>query len=198
MKKKPNSNSSAGTAADSSTQPMLQRPAKLLPNPVLAEVLDMWFEHDYARSKSMLKVVYIEYIDGKPHSVTASHEGFQSHFDYEDDCKECGMFMFYHSGSSGKITDLQAPHFIDGANASYWMHPTAKFKGKTKAINATRLDSPIEYNGNPNPFENGREIYGQDYCKFCEKWYDEDACPEHHIVNDDGELEYFDGSPVEN
>ena len=47
--------------------------------------------------------------------------------------------------------------------------------GKTKAINAIRLDKPIEYNGNPNPFENGREIYGQDYCKFCEKWYDEDA-----------------------
>lgn len=25
--------------------------------------------------------------------------------------------------------------------------------GKTKAINAVRLDKPIEYNGNPNPFE---------------------------------------------
>ena len=36
MNKKPNRNSSAGTTADSSTQPKLQRPAKLLPNPMLA------------------------------------------------------------------------------------------------------------------------------------------------------------------
>ena len=38
MNKKLNRNSSAGTAVDSSTQPKLQRPAKLLPNPMLAEV----------------------------------------------------------------------------------------------------------------------------------------------------------------
>ncbi len=35
---KPNRNSKAGTAADSSTQPKLQRPAKLLPNPMLSAV----------------------------------------------------------------------------------------------------------------------------------------------------------------
>lgn len=162
---------------------------------LLAEVPDMFFEHDYARSKSTLRVVYIEYIGGKPHAVVAEDEGYQNHFDFEDDCKEQELFMFYHSGSGGKITDLEAPHFVkEGAEASYWMHPKAKYKGKTKAINAIRLDKAIEYNGNPNPFENGREIYGQDYCKFCEKWYDEDACPEHHVVNEEGELEYMDGS----
>ena len=35
---KPNRNSSAGTAADSSIKPKLKRPAKLLPNPLLAAV----------------------------------------------------------------------------------------------------------------------------------------------------------------
>lgn len=158
---------------------------------------DMFFEHDYARSKSTLKIVYIEYIDGMPHSVTTSNKGFQSHFDYELDCKEQELFMFYHSGSGGKITEIQAPHFAENdGSCSYWMHPEAKFKGKAK--NATRLDNPIHYDGNPNPFENGREIYGQNYCNFCDKWYDEDACPEHHTVNDNGELEYFDGSECEN
>lgn len=36
-----NRNSNAGTTADSSTQPKLQRPAKLLPNPLLAEALSV-------------------------------------------------------------------------------------------------------------------------------------------------------------
>lgn len=39
MNTKPNSNSSAGTADDSSTELMLQRPAKILPNPLLQAVL---------------------------------------------------------------------------------------------------------------------------------------------------------------
>lgn len=169
---------------------------------LLAEVPDMLFTHDYARSITNQIVIYIEYIDGLPHSVqtmffveTATKPYWRvCTFDFETDCKECELFMFYNSGSGGSPKELQAPHFIDGANASYWMHSKAKFKGKTKAINAVRLDKLIEFNGNPNPFENGREIYGQDYCKFCEKWYDEDACPEHHVINDNGELEYMDGS----
>lgn len=182
---------SAGTAADKRTAADSIPSASLEQNGVLAEVPDMTFEHDYARRKSTHRIVYIEYIGGQPHSVTTDKfDGYQHQFDFMPDCKECELFMFYNAGMGGKITELQAPHFVkEGAQAAYWMHPKAKYNGKTKAINAVMLDKPIEYNGNPNPFENGREIYGQDYCKFCEKWYDEDACPEHHVVNDEGELE---------
>ena len=88
--------------------------------------------------------------------------------------------MFQDVGGGGKITQLQAPHYVKAGGASYWMHPNAKFKGKPK--NIIRRDKPISYNGDPNPFNHGREIYGTDYCKFCNKWYDQDACPDHHIV----------------
>lgn len=162
------------------------------------DMQEMIFEHDYARRKYTLQVVYIEYIDGQPHSVTASHDGIQCHFDFESDCKQAQLFMFYHSGSGGTITELQAPHFVDGGNAAYWMHPDTSFKAGTDAINATRLNAPIEYEGKPNPFDNGREVYGQDYCDVCGVWYDEDACPDHHTVNDEGELVYIDGRNIDN
>lgn len=156
-------------------------------------VPEMTFEHDYARSKSTLRVVYIEYHGRRPHSVIAEKNGFQYHFDFDYDCKKIERFMYYHSGSGGKITDIQPPHFCNEyTGGKYWMHPDAKFKGK--AINAKRIEYPVKYNKDPNPFNNGREIYGQDYCKFCKKWYDQDACPDHHIVNDEGELQYFDDS----
>ena len=40
-----NRNSNTGTTADSSIQPKLQRPAKLLPNPMLAAVIGQRVKH---------------------------------------------------------------------------------------------------------------------------------------------------------
>ncbi len=162
----------------------------------IIEGVDIFFEHNYARSTKNHRVVYIEYVDDRPFNVITEVNGIQHHFDFEMECYGGDSFMFYHSGSGGRITDIQAPHFVKGANASYWMHPSAKFKGGKKAKNAVKLEKPIEYREGANPFDNGREIYAQDYCKFCEKWYDQDACPEHHRINEQGELEYYDGTPA--
>jgi hypothetical protein len=156
---------------------------------------EMTFKHSYARSVSELRVVYIEYQGLQVHSVTAEEDGIQYHFDFDKDCKEFEKFMFYHSGSGGKITEIQAPHYAQFyKKASYWIHPEAKIKGRP--INILKRKSPIKYKGDPNPFNNGREIRGQEYCKFCKKWYDEDACPDHHVIVE-GELKYFDGSEIE-
>ncbi len=163
----------------------------------------MLFKHDYARTEYLHRIIYIEYIDGFPHSVTTDVDGIAWHFDFEPDCQDIELFMFREVGSGGRITDLQAPHFVRSTNRSYWLHPEAKFKGRSKPKNMVRIDSPIQYTAKSpklkdcNPFNHGREIYRTDYCKFCEKWYDDDACPAHHVVNERGELEYADGSKCE-
>lgn len=146
-------------------------------------------------------VIYIEYQDGIPHAaitmywVDSAKEPYWRYvdWDFEIDPKEIEKFMYYNSGSGGGRT-IRLPQYIDSfKGGAYWIAPEAKIKK-----NITRLQTPIEYEGDPNPFNNGREIYGTDYCKFCEKWYDQDACPEHHIINENGELQYFDGSEVDN
>lgn len=157
---------------------------------------NMVFEHSYCRSVDLLRVVYIEYHDGIPHSAIAEQNGYIRNFDFEPDCKEIEMFMYYNSGSGGEIRKIQAPHYADEyKGATYWMHKDAKYRGKP--INITRLDTPITYDGNPNPFDNARQIYAQEYCKMCNKYYDEDACPDHHEVNDNGELIYIDGTKAD-
>ncbi len=158
---------------------------------------EMTFTHDYAGSTSLHRVVYIEYHDGIPFDViTDEFDGYMHHFDFEPDCKGFEKLMFHNTGSGGKITAIQAPHIADGCTGvAYWMHPEAKFKGRPK--NITRIEAPIEIDGHINPFELGRKIGGVEYCKFCDKWYDEDLCPEHHIITDEGDLQYFDGSPHE-
>lgn len=170
---------------------------------ITVPILDMFFRRDHGR-KIIHRIVYIEYVDGLPFSVTTDVNGIQNHFDFEMDCKGVNLFMFREVGSGGKITEIQAPNFVKTEPmASYWLHADAQFESGGKPLNATRLSDPIELtceiNGtkHSNPFNLGREILGSDYCKFCSKWYDEDACPDHHVVID-GELRYYDGSPCEN
>jgi len=67
-----NRNSSAGTKADSSTQPMLQRPAKLLPSPVLVAVIsqsyrdfDYWLQRNGEFGKEYYPIVQMMDIFGR-------------------------------------------------------------------------------------------------------------------------------------
>lgn len=163
----------------------------------MTDIVEMIFKHNYARRESFQRVIYIEYHDGEVHAVvTDEFDGYQNHFDFEPDCRGIERFMFYHSGSGGKITELQPTHLYKKCSCRYWLHPKAKFKGTPK--NITRLKTPIKYsNGDPNHFNHGREIYSTDYCKFCNKYYDENLCDDHHRINEDGELEYMDGSKID-
>lgn len=148
--------------------------------------------------KEGYRIIYIEYRKGLPFDVIIDYnDGRQVNYDIEVDPYDPNGFMYYHSGSGGGIRDLQAPHFIRGAKASYWMHPEAKYKRSRLPINCKRLDAPIAYKEGWDPFKNGREVHDLNYCKVCEKMYDEEYCPEHHIFKD-GEVYYTDGTLAEN
>ncbi|MBB2951941.1 hypothetical protein [Sphingobacterium sp. JUb56] len=163
----------------------------------------MKFTHDYANRVKELEVVYIEYQDGVPHQVTCSDNGYCDHFDFYKSCYDDENLMYYHSGGGGSIRDLQAPTYVDGYNgASYWMHESASFSDKYKPKNITRLKNPLPLRNNIiDPFneELSHEVYGTiDYCKFCDKYYDENGCDDHHVWDEEnGVLKYIDGTEVE-
>lgn len=149
------------------------------------------------------KVIYIAYIGRRVHDVVTVYYVPNAtggpywrccYWDFEKDCREIERFMHYRSGDGGDMKEIQAPHFTPGANVSYWMHPDARFKGRPK--NTTKRDTPMKFNGDPNPFNNSRQIYSIDYCKYCKKHYDQDCCDKHHVI-EEGELRYHDGSLVD-
>lgn len=149
------------------------------------------------------KVIYIEYQGRRPFSVITAYFVAKStnapywrccDWDYEKDCRGHEKFMHYRSGDGGDMKAIQAPHYIPLAGASYWLHPDARFKGRPK--NISKRDKPMEFNGDPNPFNNSRQIYSVDYCKYCKKHYDQDCCDKHHVI-EEGELKYIDGSLVQ-
>ena len=155
----------------------------------------MYFIRDYDRNKRKLRVIYIEYSDNKPFAVIAENDGYNSYFDFEQDCNDETSFMYYHSGGGGSMKELQAPHFIEGANTSYWIHKDAAFKDNELPINCMKLETPIRVNGCLNPFQKAREVLGIAYCKICDKHYDEEYCQEHHIETEDG-MCYEDGTSI--
>lgn len=157
---------------------------------------DMTFQYN----GDLHKVLYIEYHGRRVHSVITAFYVPKSNYgpywrccswDFEKDCRGYEKFMHYHSGSGGEIAELQAPRYIKGSNASYWIHADAKFNGKP--TNIIKRERPMMFNGDPNPFNNSRQIFSVDYCKYCKKYYDEDCCDEHHVI-ENGELKYVDGT----
>lgn len=162
---------------------------------------EMVFERGYGDRKRIHRIVYIEYHGRKVHAIVTDEkkeedtlfDGFCNHFDFEIDCQKSYNFMFYLSGGGGKITELHPPSYINGVTGvTYWIHPEAHFKGKPK--NIIQRINPIRYKGNPNPFNCAREIYQQNYCKICGKFYDENYCSAHHSINENDELVYPDGT----
>lgn len=140
------------------------------------------------------EVVYIEYQDGKPHSVITAELGKWSlkHFDFEIDCYDEDSFMYYNSGGGGFATEIQAPTYMDGCEESccYWLHPKARLNGTPK--NISQIKEPLIINGSANPFENSREVFDTIFCKYCDKWLDENWC-EHLSDDEEGNIIYLDG-----
>jgi len=140
------------------------------------------------------EIVYIEYQDDNPHSVVIAELGKWSVdiYDFEPDCKSYELFMHYNSGSGGLALEIPAPTYIDGCKdtCKYWIHPQAKLKGLPK--NITKIETPLEINGSTNPFDNSREVFQIIYCKFCDKYLDEDWC-EHLTEDEDGNVCYTNG-----
>lgn len=153
------------------------------------------------------EVIYIEYINGLPHSVTTAPIGEHglTHFDFEivEGCK--WDLRFFRSGMGGRRDELQAPHFVDGHGTSYWMADDCKFRGKTKAINCVRIDKPIQLQGimnrSINPFKVSQETVNHfEYCSFCDYYTcSGDGCSEHQEYSEKKEslIYIHDGSLVE-
>jgi hypothetical protein len=145
---------------------------------------DLFFRHD----GKIHRIVCIQYCDGQPHgAITDSNSGHQYHWDFEKECKwEGNDFMYHNSGSGGLITEID----LGDAGPDYWLHSSAALKAPTQA---NRLDKPLLINGDANIFTGAREIYQTVYCRVCDKYYDEDWCPDHHREKKTGDIGYRKG-----
>jgi len=126
------------------------------------------------------EIIYIEYQKGIPFSVITVNEEFRTltTYDFEEDCWNDEGLMFHESGSGGNPKQLQAPNYVKGSHASFWISDKAAFRGKPKYCR--RLAKPIERQGSANPFEmNAREIAGVEFCEECQRFFDEEGCPLH-------------------
>lgn len=174
---------------------------------------DLLFEQTHRNGTTIHRIVYIEYFSGLPHMViTDSKEkgeekfdGYCDDWDYEKDAGN-GCFIFYHAGSGGKITEIQAPHVaFKKSNHCYWMHPEAKFKGKP--INTKRIDNPLsvrsKYSGRSiNPLKIAEEVTSMIHCKLCGGYIGDSICSSHmnEVYNEGSgeyDLLYTDGTKVE-
>jgi len=133
------------------------------------------------------EIIYIEYQDGKPHEVITDNGSY----DFEPDCKEVELFMHYNSGSGCYDMKIPISTYIEEAKGKgcFWLHKDATI---TEIGNIKRITEPLEINGSKNPFDNSREVFDNIFCKYCDKYLDEDWC-EHLTEDDDGNIIYQDG-----
>lgn len=144
------------------------------------------------------RVICILYVEGKIHCVYSEYVKYSKllQYDFDKDAHDESQYIFTWACSGGEITEIQAPNFIEGANAQYWIAPDAAFEGTPK--NCEKLDAPLIFKDNIcNPFELGRYVNEINYCKICDKYYDEYLCSDHHNETEEGVF-YDDGTPLEN
>lgn len=147
------------------------------------------------KNDSDYRVIYIEYQNGMPHSAIIEDvmHGYLRYYDFgffEDDKKDV---FHYDSGGGGDKKKLQAPKYQSTyRGGAYWLHPTAKFKGRV--VNCRRLAKPIEietYLGKSiNPFEHSDEVNHYEYCSDCGKNF-RDHCEEHQYYDEKENLKYY-------
>lgn len=146
------------------------------------------------------EIVYIEYIDNLPHQVLTAPIGGNglSWFDFEYVYGDKKDIRYYESGGGCRRNEIQAPHFVKGTLAKYWMATDCKFNGRSKAKNCLKLDKPIQLIGygkkSINPFNVSIKTHdGFDYCEICDHFTcDGNGCEEHQEWDSDkGALVYI-------
>lgn len=133
------------------------------------------------------EIVYIEYHNSKPFSVLTNKHSY----DFEIDGNEIEEMMYYESGSGcGHDKKIDAPVFSAIAKdyCFFWLKKDYALVGKS---NAKQIDNPLA-----NPFLKAREVFDLKYCKFCDKWLDENWC-EHITSNEEGDMIYSNGEDYE-
>lgn len=141
------------------------------------------------------RVIYIEYQDGIPHSATIEDvkHGYLTHYDlgvFENDKKD---LFYYQCGSGGNKKKLQPPSYISTyRGGTYWIHPTAAFKGRV--VNCRRLEKPLELESywikDINPFIVADEVDHYEYCTDCGKNF-RDHCEEHQYYDEKDNIKYY-------
>lgn len=145
-------------------------------------------------------IVYIEYQDDKPFSVITCNPDLKGLYTWDFELNlNWDEYMYYNSGCGGDIKKLTGPHYIEGANVSYWAADSVKFDKKYPPINCARLERPVLLlNGNSqteDPFVFAmQEVRKIIYCDVCDGRYDENGCSEHM---DMWEYKYLDGREID-
>lgn len=145
------------------------------------------------------RVLYIEYIDGLPHSVTTAHLVPEStrgaywcmdHWDFFKNGGDEQDIRYYNHGSGGCAykDGIHAPHFIENEGTiELWKDEDVPFIGDPK--NVVILEAP-----KGNPFDvASEESLGYVYCDECGETIDttyEYGCVKHMYIDDEGELRY--------
>lgn len=142
------------------------------------------------------RVVYIEYIHGRPHSVI-THTPPHAFNEYWDAWAEAGDrkdIRLYNSGGGGHAISL--PKFDDGNGVEIWVAAGVKTKGKT---NATIIKHPKRVKGyhgfSQNPFTYGEVVDSSEWCDRCGHTTTE-YCRDHQYEDDNGDLRYRDDSTL--
>lgn len=132
-------------------------------------------------------VVSIEYFRGEPHQAVTTTDPTGEFvpatfwdLDFSGDDKQ--DLMFFESGGGGSALKLET-YAIEGSGCQVWINPIFRDKMTLVLRNTELIDEPIlltdYFASSPNPFITGREVGKITYCEKCEKYYDEDYCPDH-------------------
>ena len=161
----------------------------------------MKFLHQYSWNKEkLLKVVYIEYINGIPHSAVTINTDYNpktdkfagsDSWDFFCEGGDKNNLKAYNSGGGGFGFTISAPKFTEGAKVGIWVDKCIKLIGE--AENCTILEKPLRLSDGVktsiNPFKIAEIALSCEYCKVCECFHEE-YCDEHTYEDDEGEMRY--------
>lgn len=134
------------------------------------------------------KVVYIEYHDNIPFSVTVSRDGLRADYDFEIMYGDRKDIRWKWVGSGGDTNKIRAPKFINGTTGvSYWIDKSAKLTGRVQPF-FKKIEKPIRltsyYGRFYNPFHAGCETNNIEYCNICEQHMPSE-CDQHQYWDDE-------------
>lgn len=141
-------------------------------------------------TKTHGEILYVDFIDGKPHSVLTTTSSFD--FDW---CKRDEELLFYDSGSGIRPDATQEiANWCSNEGKSFWAADSLRLRIRkdwnhdTRAYDIDEEATPealarhglVRLASIDDPFEDATEAYyGIDYCSICEDHFDHDNKCDH-------------------
>lgn len=153
--------------------------------------------HEPIKTDGHGDILYVDFIDGKPHAVLTTKTGYD--FEY---CRRDDEILFHDSGGGirpGKIHDIT--EWCDYNGKSFWAADCVKLrirKDWDHAVKAYRVDEDatpealakhglVRLYNIDNPFGDATEAYyGIEYCSICDDHFDHDSTCNHVWWGNDG------------